>query len=98
MKKIKLWTGMILMCLALAVVLPGEAKAEEVTASGECGDNLTWTLTADGTLTISGEGAMTNYSYSQAAPWGAYWESITGVVLGDSVTSIGSMRSITAPR
>ncbi|MFQ7515879.1 MAG: hypothetical protein ACLRMM_10625, partial [Ruminococcus callidus] len=25
-------------------------------------DNLTWTLTADGTLTISGKGAMKNYS------------------------------------
>ena len=27
-------------------------------------DNLTWTLTADGTLTISGTGAMKNYNSS----------------------------------
>ena len=26
-------------------------------------DNLTWTLTADGTLTISGTGAMKDYDY-----------------------------------
>ena len=30
--------------------------------SGSCGENVTWTLTADGTLTISGTGAMTDYN------------------------------------
>ncbi len=30
------------------------ADAADVTASGECGDNLTWVLDSDGTLTISG--------------------------------------------
>ncbi|MBP3941078.1 MAG: leucine-rich repeat domain-containing protein, partial [Christensenellaceae bacterium] len=32
--------------------------AEEADTSGECGDNLTWTLSSDGILTISGTGAM----------------------------------------
>ena len=45
------------------------ASAEETGTGTESGsqtwkeDNLTWTLTADGTLTISGTGAMMNYSY-----------------------------------
>ena len=31
-------------------------------ADGTCGDNLTWVLTEDGTLTISGEGEMPDYT------------------------------------
>ena len=67
-----------------------------VIASGECGengDNLTWVLTGDGTLTISGSGEMEDYSQSTAyittAPWGTYWEQITTVVMESGVTSIG---------
>ena len=71
----------------------------DVIASGECGkngDNLTWVLTVDGTLTISGSGEMEDYSserldgkYRTTAPWGAYSEQITAVVLEHDVTSIG---------
>ena len=90
MKRMKLWLGALLVCLALAVLLPVEASAAEVVASGECGENLTWVLTDDGTLTISGSGEMTNWTYSSYAPWYSYRSSITAVVIGDSVTSIGS--------
>ncbi len=48
------------------------AEDENVIASGECGangDNLTWVLTDDGTLTISGSGKMKSYSDSSVAPW-----------------------------
>ena len=59
------------MTLFLAVLLlPGHAEAAEI-ASGTCGENLTWVLTDDGTLTISGTGAMDTYSYSREnfEPW-----------------------------
>ncbi|MCR5137683.1 MAG: leucine-rich repeat protein [Oscillospiraceae bacterium] len=55
--------------------------------SGTCGENLTWTLDENGLLTISGTGAMDDYSASNPAPWG------TGagkVIIEDGVTSIGS--------
>ena len=60
-------------------------------ASGTCGDNLTWDLT-NGTLTISGTGAMTNYSDSESnrAPWYSSRSSITSVVINAGVTSIGN--------
>ena len=69
-----------------------------VIASGTCGaqgDNLTWSLTNDGTLTISGNGEMSNYSNSTtgrdaAAPWSAYQEQIIMVVLESGVSSIGN--------
>ncbi len=74
--------------------------------SGTCGANLSWTLdTESSTLTISGTGAMTNYTYSSKAPWYSYRESIKTVKIGSSVTSIGenafwdctSLTSITIP-
>ena len=79
--------------------------------SGTCGDNLTWTLdTKTGVLTISGTGAMTNYTYNSSyyipnTPWYSYSESIKTVKIGSSVTSIGdyafckcsSLTSVTIP-
>ena len=64
----------------------------DVIASGECGnngDNLTWVLTVDGTLTISGSGEMGNYSDSSVAPWYSNRTKILSVVVESGVTSIG---------
>ena len=55
-----------------------------------CGDNLTWAVDENGTLTISGTGAMTDYAYSPCAPWYGYRTRITAVVAEAGVTSIGS--------
>ena len=54
-------------------------------------DNLVWSLTADGKLTISGSGEMKNYkTYSSyVAPWYNYKDQILSVTLTDGVTSIG---------
>ena len=50
------------------------AEDGDMIASGECGDNLTWVLTGDGMLTISGSGEMKNYTLQvlsgKHAPWG----------------------------
>ncbi len=65
-----------------------------VVASGTCGangDNLTWTLLSDGALTVSGDGAMTDYSFENRAPWFEYRDSIIAVVIESGVTNIGSM-------
>ena len=58
-------------------------------ASGTCGENLTWELDEDGTLTISGTGEMFDYAYGDLAPWFDYKSNITSVVICDNVTSIG---------
>ena len=57
-------------------------------ASGTCGENLTWTLTGDGTLTISGSGKMEDYSYN-STPWYADREKIRSVFVEPGVTSVG---------
>ncbi|MDR0574496.1 MAG: leucine-rich repeat domain-containing protein [Tannerella sp.] len=50
--------------------------------------SLTWTL-ENGTLAISGNGAIPDYSFSDYAPWYPYNLDITTVVIGDGVTGIG---------
>ena len=61
-----------LFCLAfilavLCVLLPTAAFAADSGTCGAEGDNLTWTLDDEGTLTISGAGAMADYDYK--SPW-----------------------------
>ena len=57
--------------------------------TGTCGSYLTWKLTSDGTLTISGTGKMTDYSYDNLAPWYDDRSSIKSVIIEEGVTSIG---------
>ncbi len=71
----------------------GVAELMEAT-SGTCGKNLTWEISGDGTLTISGTGDMNNwnpnsYPYTYA-PWYQSRWSITSAVIEKGVTSIGS--------
>jgi uncharacterized protein YjdB len=50
---------------------------------------LTWTL-ANGTLTISGTGAMPNYNLGGSnAPWHNYSQSISNIITESGVTNIG---------
>ena len=69
-----------------------EGTASDVVASGTCGENLTWTLDGNGTLTISGTGPMDNYSYDEAAPWFSqgYGSKVKKVIINESVASIGA--------
>ena len=53
-------------------------------------DNLTWTLGEDGTLIISGTGAMKDYDYNNnPSPANQKKGSVKKVVIKDGVTSIG---------
>lgn len=67
------------------------AKASEV-ASGNEG-NVTWKITGNDavgyTLTISGTGAMADYSSSSSQPWYSYRENITKVVVTEGITHVG---------
>ncbi len=67
-------------------------------ASGTCGaegNNLTWELSCDGVLTISGTGAMEDYPSRTAEPWAEYRTTIKEVIVKEGVTSIGD-RSFSA--
>ena len=51
---------------------------------------ITWSLSEDGTLTISGTGDMENYSMTNM-PWYSQRSNIKSVVINNSVTSIGDL-------
>ena len=73
--------------LFLLTLLPMMANAD---SSGTCGSNLTWTyVEATNTLTISGNGGMSNYTSSTGVPWYSFRSSIRTVVIQNGVTSIG---------
>lgn len=55
---------------------------------GTCGENLTWTLDEEGTLTISGEGEMASYR-DERAPWDSIKTQIRKVIIEEGITSIG---------
>ncbi len=101
MKKVLSFMLTLCMVLMLFAVVPAQVSAA---TSGTCGDNLTWTLDGEGTLTISGRGAMSNWSSSNV-PWYSYRSSIKSVIIGNGVTSIGnyaftscsSLTSVTIP-
>ena len=65
-------------------------KAEAATYSGTCGDNLTWSFDENtGVLSITGTGAMTDYTSSSDVPWEFYRDYIETVDIGSGVTTIG---------
>ena len=85
------WALSVVMLLCLFVVLGAGAEEKTIVAQGTCGaqgDNLTWTLDGEGTLTISGEGEMKDYWYTDA-PWKQASTDIKSVIVEEGVTSIG---------
>ena len=60
-----------------------------VSARGTCGPNATWTLDDNGTLTISGNGIMYDYS-KDGSPWYQYRARIQCIVVEDGITNIGN--------
>ena len=89
MSMIKRCIGLlVVLCLVLSVI-PVTAYAE-IIGRGYCGSHLTWTLDRDGLLTISGTGAMYDYSSLSFEPWSSKRTEIKSVFISDGVTSIGN--------
>ena len=68
----------------------GEEASATANMSGSCGEGLTWSLNA-GTLTITGSGAMTNYTEKNMAPWYHLRDEIIRLELPAGLTSIGAL-------
>ncbi len=91
----------LLASLAMAVTAVTGAmsvSAEEIVERGECGEKVTWTLDADGVLTISGEGKMASPEFDKENStdtfedfytYKKYKDNIKEVKIEEGVTSIG---------
>lgn len=88
MKKV---LSVLLSVMLVFGMLPFALAAGEIVAAGECGDqgdNVTWTLDADGVLTLGGTGAMKDYIWN-GSPW--YQNaSVTALVVEEGVAALGN--------
>ena len=57
-------------------------------ASGDCGDDLTWTLDEEGTLIISGTGPMYDFSWGESPWFGS--DAVKALIVKEGVTSVGN--------
>ena len=77
------------LCLASVQVQGQTTVASGTCGAGAGGSNLTWTLTEDSTLTISGTGDMADFT-SGNQPWEEHLAAIRTAVVQEGVTSVGN--------
>lgn len=80
----KLFTLILLLCLALCVDSAVAAKPKKLT------ETITWELQEDGTLVIAGTGKMPDFDNRQDAPWVKRATLIKAVIIGEGITYVGS--------
>lgn len=106
LKQAKLNTLRLVSVLLLTMLLlPLWVAPVSAAESGTCGETLSWAYDC-GTLTISGSGAMTDFTELEPAPWAHLSSEILRVLLPDGLTSIGdlafydckSLRTVTLPK
>ncbi len=71
-------------------VSPDDPAANQIIGSGTLNGGLAWKLTKAGTLTVSGNGTMPDYSSAGEQPWNTQSSQIRKVVIENGVTNIGS--------
>ena len=59
-------------------------------ASGTLSTGLTWAVYSDGSLVVSGTGAIPSFADYTATPWYAYAEDINAIAVGEGVSAIGT--------
>lgn len=55
---------------------------------GALNENIGWTLSPDGVLTVFGKGAMPDFNANEA-PWSAYAERVTEIIVENGIVTVG---------
>ena len=61
----------------------------QIVDSGECSDQIRWTLDKNGVLTVSGTGDMPNYAMHSAPWYSRYYKQIKSVVVESGIRTVG---------
>ena len=77
-------TALVIILVALSLLIWATALSE-----GYCGDNMTWTLSDTGVITLSGTGSPFDYK-SHEVPWYEQRNNIYSIVVEDGINSLGS--------
>ena len=70
--------------------LPGSETVYLAFGLWGTGNGQTWNLESSGVLTVSGNGAISAYANSSAAPWASVRDSVRTLIVQEGVTQIGS--------
>jgi len=82
--KRKLLSLLVLIMAVSGAWAQGSGTPDDPWISGDC-----TLILSEGTLTVSGTGAMADYTTSDGTPWNSNCGAITSIVIGSGVTSIG---------
>ena len=81
----------LLLVISLLLGMVPALAAETTKLTGEFGESLAWELDpVEGLLTVTGSGAIPDFSFSDAAPWYTYRSRIFRAVLDEKITAIGA--------
>lgn len=86
LKKAKIF---VLTLTIITILFVGMSANASTIHTGTCGDNLTWTLDDEGTLTINGSGTMN--SSDEYDLFTEYKEEITSIVFTSGITEISGL-------
>ena len=76
-------------CTNCSLTVACQADGVTLCGFGSCGENLTWSITGDGTLVITGTGAMDDFGNDARAPWEDLEDDIKVLRVEEGVTGIG---------
>ena len=86
MKK-RIWSLLLVLCL-LATLLPTAALAADDDVGSGSFHGISWVISADGTLTLSGNGEVPRLESNETLPWQRHLRKITAIVIGDGITAV----------
>lgn len=64
---------------------------DDILSQGQCGDNITYTLTKSGVLTLSGTGNTYDFHSGKSPEWKEYIDCIETVYVEEGIEGLGSM-------
>lgn len=67
------------------------SSGDEILNSGKCGNDITYTLTKSGILTLSGTGSTYNYHSQKFPEWDEYKYNIKEVIVEEGIVELGTM-------